>query len=129
MKATLKQITDVSCDIKASDVSARLTTAAVEAVLAETIVEGFKILKEPEDVATSVGEIISFSVVALKAASYQWQYSRDGTRWFRSSADGATTPEVTFRVTNSNKTNVYRCVIIDEDGDTHYTRVARIIEA
>ena len=90
-------------------------------------VEGLTITEQPVSIAASAGGTVQFHVTANHAAGYQWYYSKDGAKWYKSSASGCTTDTITLTVTNSNITNIYRCKVTGEDGTTQYTESAGVI--
>jgi hypothetical protein len=54
----------------------------------------------PQDVATDTGGNATYTVNALNATNYQWQYTEDGTNW-SDIADGGSDPEYSGATTNS----------------------------
>jgi uncharacterized protein YodC (DUF2158 family) len=54
----------------------------------------------PQDVTTDTGGNATYTVNALNATDYQWQYSEDGTNW-SDIADGGSDPEYSGATTNS----------------------------
>ncbi len=86
------------------------------------------ITEQPQDVSGRVGETGSFSLTAQNAASYQWYYSKDGgAKWYKSSAAGANTDTISLKVTNTNKNNIYRCLITGTDGTQLYSESAGLL--
>ncbi len=75
------------------------------------------ITQQPKAAAAAIGEVAEFTVVAENAASYQWQYSKDGAHWYNSGAEGNQTD--TLHVTGNQKSqgNRYRCVVLGIDGN------------
>ena len=68
--------------------------------------------------AVSVGEYATFTAtpVDFEAASYQWQYSKNGSKWINSSAASATSPEFSYKLTDANGAYTFRCVVTAADG-------------
>ena len=77
----------------------------------------FEITKQPVNTNKPVGEVISYTVKAKNAVSYQWYYTKDGTHWYKSSAEGADTATVKMTVKSNTIDNQYHCVLIDKYGD------------
>lgn len=84
------------------------------------------ISRQPSDVTVEIGEKAVFSVEASNVTSYQWQYSKDGKNWYKSTADGNTTETLRFTVNSSNRSNIYRCKLVGADGSIQYTNSASI---
>ena len=86
------------------------------------------IIYQPKYFTGNIGDMATFTVVAMNVASYQWQASSDaGETWTNSSLAGATTPTITVKISASNKDRIWRCLLTDSDGNTLYTDVAGII--
>lgn len=85
--------------------------------------------KLPTDVTTSIGNTIAFTLEAANISSYQWQYSKNETDWFTSSATGAKTKKLTLKASETNKDNAYRCKVTDSRGLTAYTPAAHMVIA
>lgn len=68
------------------------------------------------------GVTAEFSVKTDEAVSYQWQYSKDYSKWYNSSASGSTTDTMQLKESASNMYNSYRCRLTRADGITAYTR-------
>lgn len=79
------------------------------------------ILEQPEDVTAGVKSPVTFSVTAKNAVSYQWQYSKDGKKWYDSSAASAKTNSLTITVSSANAGNTYRCLITGKDASVLYS--------
>ncbi|MCQ2501088.1 MAG: hypothetical protein MJ117_07065, partial [Lachnospiraceae bacterium] len=60
------------------------------------------------------------------AAGYQWYYTKDGKKWYKSSSASAITDTITLKVSSSNCNNQYRCVVTGEDGNTVTSDIAAI---
>lgn len=86
------------------------------------------IIYQPKYFTGNIGDMASFTVVAMNVASYQWEASSDGGEtWANSSLAGATTPTITVKISNANKDRIWRCLLTDSDGNTIYTDIAGII--
>ncbi len=73
----------------------------------------------PKTCTAQVGETASYSLKAEGIETYQWQYSKDGgNSWYRSSAAGADTDTVSFKVTATNRSMIYRCKLTTHDEAT-----------
>lgn len=84
-----------------------------------------RILTMPEDQKISkLGEALVFSTQVLHGAAYQWEYSKNGSSWYKSSAEGSKTPYLTLKASSSNYTNLYRCRVTGTDGSVVYTSSA-----
>lgn len=79
-----------------------------------------RIISQPRDAITTVGQIATFSVEAVGSGlSYQWQYKLStGTKWNNSTVSKAKTAELAVKVTASLNGQQYRCVITDANGNT-----------
>ncbi|MCQ2500531.1 MAG: Ig-like domain-containing protein, partial [Lachnospiraceae bacterium] len=88
-----------------------------------SLVEGAVIITQPVSAEASIGDTVSFTVEAQNAVSYQWYYSKDGAKWFKSSVTGFDTAAITLKKSASNAANKYRCKIIGTDGNAIYTDV------
>ena len=65
--------------------------------------------------ATSVGSTATFTCnTNLIDPTYQWQYTKNGTKWINPSA--STTDELAYKATASNKDYQFRCVVTGSDG-------------
>lgn len=82
---------------------------------------------QPDSPAISTGETVSFHVEADNAVAYQWQYSKNGTTWVNSTATGSTTDTLTIKVSNNNKSNLYRCAVTGIDGNKECSKAAAFI--
>ncbi len=84
-----------------------------------------KVMLQPVDQAGSNGDKVTFTAGADGTdLTYQWQYSRDGVIWQRSSATGAS---ATCLVNATTMGTWYRCMISDPTGQCVYSRAAQII--
>lgn len=90
-------------------------------IVAVTVQKGAKIICQPGSVTAKSGETVCFMVGAENVASYQWYYSKDGKKWYKSTASGATTETLTIKVSSSNMNNLYKCKLTGFDGKASYT--------
>ncbi|MDO4492060.1 MAG: hypothetical protein Q4B85_13435 [Lachnospiraceae bacterium] len=95
----------------------------------QVIADGFKITAQPQSVASAkFGDTITYKVTATGAASYQWQYSKDGKTWYNSGVASAKTNTMTLVLSTSNMNNKYRCAIKDNEGTVHYTNTVSVLK-
>lgn len=86
------------------------------------------IIYQPKYFTGNIGDMATFTVVAMNVDTYQWQASSDaGETWANSSLAGATTPTITVKISNANKDRIWRCLLTDSDNNTIYTDIAGII--
>ena len=71
---------------------------------------------QPQNAKGKAGEVVTFSVAAEHAENYQWQYSKNGTDFFKSGVTGNKTDTITVNLTNTYVKYYWRCVITGEDG-------------
>jgi len=80
-----------------------------------------QITAQPESITAEAGSKAVFSVDAEgEVASYRWQYSTNGGRsWYNSSAatQGYNTDTLTVNATAARNGFLYRCVVMDADGN------------
>ncbi len=89
----------------------------------------FAIIQQPVDIeSASKGDTLSYSVVAKNAVSYQWYYTKNGTKWYKSTANGNDTPNVSLVLSSSNMENSYRCKVTGKDGTVLYTDTVTLLE-
>lgn len=75
------------------------------------------ITQQPADVTALVGTNAKFTVVAEgKGLTYQWQLKK-GNSWANQSSGGSTTKTFTVKAEESRNGKVYRCLIINADGE------------
>jgi len=86
----------------------------------------FEIVEQPVDCVVAVGETASFSVYALGAVSYQWQF-KNGSKWANTSSTGAKTDTITVSCTEARYSYLYRCIITDKNGNTLTTDSVKMI--
>lgn len=92
---------------------------AIDTVPYEIYVRGHipAITKQPQDQTAAAGATVTFSVTAIGADSYQWQYSTDdGETWTDSTATGNKTDTVRFNVQATFDGYLYRCVLTNALG-------------
>lgn len=88
--------------------------------------EALRVTRQPVNQIGQAGERVAFLAEAAGAGAltYQWEYSRDGQSWQRSSAEG------TKAICLLNQTTTgtwYRCRITDAAGQCVYTRAAQLL--
>ena len=77
------------------------------------------IIYQPKSVVANVGDTVTFSVVAMNVASYQWQLKPpNSTNFGNSGAVGNKTATVTVEATQARNGGQYRVIITDRDGNT-----------
>lgn len=94
--------------------------------------EGLAIITQPADVRGDVGDTVTFTVGAIGAASYRWQYGSDGTKFYDLPTDDPWTSSTTDtlvveKITTSSADWYFRCKLTGLDGTLLYTDVVRII--
>ena len=106
-----------------------ITSASGESVTSNVvkIIDNFKITKQPSTVSASVGDTVSFTVTATGAKGYQWYYSQDaGKTWKTSGMTGSTTNKLSVPVTETRIGQRYRCVVTGTNGKTLTSNVVTI---
>ncbi len=68
----------------------------------------------------------TLTVTAENAESYQWYYSKDGSKWYKSSAaataaDDNSSSSLTVTVKTNTLNNIYRCLVTGIDGTKAYS--------
>lgn len=90
-----------------------------------------RLLLQSDHVYAAVGDTVTFRAGVINAASWQWQYGSNGTRFFdlptTSPYETSTTDTLTFELTSSNVNWFYRCMVTGNDGAVIYTNVVRIL--
>ena len=81
------------------------------------VFNALKITSQPENQIIPEGEIVTFSVEAPGAASYQWQMY-NGTKWTKLNWDGATTDTLSFTSADKHSNKLFRCVVKDSAGNS-----------
>ena len=101
-----------------------------EAVTTETATSSVVITKQPVNVQAAVGDTVKFSVEATGAASYQWQYSKNGgSSYSNAGVSGNKTKTISVKLTETYMTFLWRCAITGEDGTQVYSDAATIGES
>lgn len=82
-------------------------------------------ITNPTDQSVTVGTLVKFAINNDYAA-FQWQMSTDnGENWNNSTADGATSYQISFTPNNVNQSGrLYRCKIINTFGEVEYSKAA-----
>ena len=89
--------------------SESLESDAAQAVFAE---EALVIITQPQDVEAALGETVSFTVGANKAdATYQWQWSKNGSTWANCTSGGYNTDTFSFKMKTTMSGRQYRCIV------------------
>lgn len=87
------------------------------------------IVTQPTDQTLAVDATATLTVVANNVVSYAWEYRTSGSTVWRdmfSGATGADTDTVSFTVTETRQTYLYRCKMTGKDGSTIYTNNVHI---
>ena len=93
----------------------------------EDILDLFVIVIQPDLTQEArIGDIIRPKVVALNVATYQWQYSTNGTTWRNANSPGYNTNQLTITVDDTTKDYYRRCKLTNSDGDIIYTNVGKL---
>jgi hypothetical protein len=76
----------------------------------------------------------SITVTAENAASYQWYYSKDGAKWYKSTLENVTADDnssntASVAVKSSNISNLYKCRVTGIDGTSAYSEPVSLIGA
>lgn len=89
-------------------------------------VQPLKVELQPVSQVGKIGNKVTFTAGASGEGelTYQWQYSRDGVTWQRSSAAGTT---ATCLVNGTTLGTWYRCMITDAFGQRVYTSPVQIL--
>lgn len=74
------------------------------------------ITKQPETISAGVKTNIEFSVEAENAASYQWYYTKNGSKWYPCTSASAKTSVLEIKVSTSNASSLYKCTVTGTDG-------------
>ena len=87
-----------------------------------------KIVKQPEDVQSQAGSIVTFKVEAQgEGLKYQWQTSSsNGARWGNTSLAGNKTATLSFTAPANYDGRLYRCIITDANGNTVTSNAAKL---
>ena len=111
------------CTVTDKDGASQVSEAGKLTVKEES---SLKITEQPQDWTGSEGSIAYFFVEAEgEELSYQWQISQDnGQTWSNSSL---TKTEYSTMITANRNGWLYRCMITDKNGETIYSRNAKLI--
>lgn len=92
-----------------------ITTNTVMIHLAD---DAFKITKQPSSVTVAAGAIVTFTVQATGAKSYQWQVLRKdmGDNWIDTQIDGYNTNSIRMEANKNRAALRWRCVVTMLDG-------------
>ena len=85
-----------------------------------------EIIAQPQSVTCAAGENAVFSVEATNVYAYQWKYSKNGTTWYTTSAEGNQTASLTIEATTGRNGYQYRCYIYGIDGTETITEVVTL---
>lgn len=93
-------------------------------VTTETIL---KIMQQPQDQSGAAGETATFSVKAEgDGLTYEWQYSTNGTNWYKSGFEGWNTDTQPVQINTFRSGQMYRCIVTDVYGNTVTSDVATL---
>jgi len=85
------------------------------------------ITAEPVDYIGQIGDHASFTVAAIgDGLSYQWQYSSNGTSWYKSTMTGNKTATLSGEFTEARLKYFFRCVITDQSGESITSEAVRL---
>ncbi len=103
--------------------SCTVTVAAAGAPAVE-----LAITSQPSDYTGRIGDEVSFTVEATgEDVSYQWQYSSDGGKtWKSSGLSGNATATLTTTLTEARLIYRFRCVVTDAAGKKAYSNIVRM---
>ena len=86
-----------------------------------------EIIIQPINCTGNIGDTVIFRVGAIgENLTYQWQYSKDNSSWYKATSEGNTTDTLTITIRSSIYENYYRCVIIDTDGNQIVSDTVRV---
>ena len=94
-----------------------------------TIKLKLKITSNPADVTAKVKAMAVFSVAAKgEGLKYQWQYSKNGTKWANvgNKIPSAKTDILRFAASSKYNNMQYRCVVVDENGKQAISSPAKL---
>ena len=76
-----------------------------------------QVTQAPADVTVKKLANATFTVEAMNAVAYQWQYSKDGgTTWYNTTLSGNTTDTLTVTAYADRADRQFRCVMTDAQG-------------
>ena len=102
------------------DAMAQAILNAIDGLVPDT---ELRIVTQPVNTDAPVGGTISYSLEAVNAVSYQWYYTKDGVKWYKSSGDGAETSIITLQVKETNIATQYRCLLTGLNGEKLYSEI------
>ena len=73
------------------------------------------ITAQPENVSAAASGNAVFTIGAANVTAYRWQYSRNGTTWYDTTATGCKTATLTVAAKGKNGYH-YRCILTAADG-------------
>lgn len=86
-----------------------------------------KITQHPQDQTGNVGDIATFTVKAEgDGLTYEWQYSTNGTNWYKSGFTGWDTDTQPVEINTYRSGQMYRCVVTDSHGNSVTSGVATL---
>lgn len=86
-----------------------------------------KITQHPQDQTGNVGDTATFTVKAEgDGLSYEWQYSTNGTNWYKSGFTGWDTDTQPVEINTFRNGQMYRCVVTDAHGNTVTSDIATL---
>ena len=86
-----------------------------------------EIIIQPINCTGNIGDTVIFRVGAIgENLTYQWQYSKDNSNWYKATSDGNTTDTLFITIRNSIFENYYRCVITDTNGNQVISDTVRV---
>lgn len=86
-----------------------------------------KITQHPQDQSGDVGDIATFTIKAEgDGLSYEWQYSTNGTNWYKSGFTGWDTDTQPVEINTFRNGQMYRCVVTDAHGNTVTSDIATL---
>lgn len=104
------------------------TTTPEETTTEEITTVAVKVLNTLSNVQAAAGEKVTFTVEAQGTnITYQWQMSTDnGATWTNTTASGAKTATLSFKMSESLNGRLVRCVVTDEAGNTAVSNGAKV---
>jgi plastocyanin len=84
-----------------------------------------QIITQPASVVATAADTVQFTVEATHVYSYQWKYSKNGTVWYTTIAEGNQTSTLTVAAKGHNGYQ-YRCHLKGLDGTETVTEAATL---
>ena len=109
-------------NLVAGNIKSGVTIFGVEGTYAE-----FAISVDPQSVTAAEGSTVYFTVGAVGAASYQWQFKAGDEDWADSPATGNQTNTLTIPVTTTRDGYQYHCVVTSDSGATLTSEAATLV--